>query len=62
MLKGFELMEKTKEQLKKEIEQTRNEMLISGKKRGLTATQTVKLSKKLDEQILLYQKMFLQEK
>ena len=55
-------MEKTKEQLKKEIEQTRNEMLISGKKRGLTATQTVKLSKKLDEQILLYQKMFLQEK
>lgn len=55
-------MRKTKEQLKKEIEQTRNEMLISGEKRGLTATQTVRLSEKLDEQIILYQKMFLQEK
>jgi len=61
-VKGFELMRKTKEQLKKEIEQTRNEMLISGEKRGLTATQTVRLSEKLDEQIILYQKMFLQEK
>ncbi|GAA0310238.1 hypothetical protein GGQ92_001584 [Gracilibacillus halotolerans] len=47
-----------KEQLRNEIERTRSEMLLSAEKQGLTADQTVQLSEKLDEHILLYQKKF----
>jgi len=44
-------------QLRYKIDSLRNKMILIGLKQGLNHDQTVKLSKKLDEYIIMYQKM-----